>query len=109
MSKSAGYMVHPMGLEPICLKRQIFLLLYVTIATFLCCSLDYVFTLPFGLGSGYIVSTHLPFGFSSALSCVTKTFAELAHLHLQCFHYNALVLQKSAVYAYSTTDARMPN
>ena len=70
-----------MGLEPICLKRQIFLLLYVTIATFLCCSLDYVFTMPFGLGSGCIVSTHLPYGFSSALSCVTKTFAELAHIH----------------------------
>jgi len=39
--------------------RGIFLLLYVTIATFLCCSLDYVFTISDDLGGWYIVSTHL--------------------------------------------------
>ena len=52
--------VLPRGLEPLRPRGQrIFLLLYVTIATLLCCSLDYVFTMPCGLGSGCIVSTHL--------------------------------------------------
>ena len=41
-----NYMVRVAGLEPARLQnRQIFLLLYVTIATLLCCSLDYVFTI----------------------------------------------------------------
>ena len=48
------------GLEPArAYAQQIFLLLYVTIATFLCCSLDYVFSISHDLGGAYIVSTHL--------------------------------------------------
>ena len=48
------------GLEPArAYTQQIFLLLYVTIATFLCCSLDYVFSISHDLGGAYIVSTHL--------------------------------------------------
>ena len=53
-------MVGMEGLEPSRAKaQQIFLLLYVTIATFLCCSLDYVFSISHDLGGAYIVSTHL--------------------------------------------------
>lgn len=37
----------------------VFLLLYVTIAVFLRCSLDYFFTISYDLGMHYIVSTHL--------------------------------------------------
>ena len=47
------------GFEPATFRSRIFLLLYVTIATFLCCSLDYVFTIAFALGGWYIVSTRL--------------------------------------------------
>ena len=53
-------MVRVAGLEPArAYAQQIFLLLYVTIATFLCCSLDYVFSISHDLGGAYIVSTHL--------------------------------------------------
>lgn len=48
------------GLEPARYFYQgIFLLLYVTIASDCCCSLDYVFTIFYNLGGRYIVSTHL--------------------------------------------------
>ena len=55
-------MVPMEGLEPsIPNGRQIFLLLYVTIAALLRCSLDYVFSIDGApsLGGWYIVSTHL--------------------------------------------------
>ena len=53
-------MVRVAGLEPARAEaQQIFLLLYVTIATLLCCSLDYVFSISHDLGGWYIVSTHL--------------------------------------------------
>ena len=53
-------MVPMTGLEPVrdC-SRQIFLLLYVTIAALLRCSLDYVFSISYDLGGRCIVSTHL--------------------------------------------------
>ena len=51
----------PTGLEPVRCERGIFLLLYVTIATFLRCSLDYVLAISYDLGCWYIVSTHLFF------------------------------------------------
>ena len=48
------------GLEPSRYYYQrIFLLLYVTIAALLRCSLDYVFSISHDLGGWYIVSTHL--------------------------------------------------
>lgn len=51
------------GLEPTWhLCRGIFVLLYVTIATFLCCSLEHVFTISYSdLGSWCMSSTHLFF------------------------------------------------
>lgn len=56
-------MVLSTGLEPVrhfC--RWIFVLLYVTIATFLCCSLEHVFTISYSdLGSWCMSSTHLFF------------------------------------------------
>ena len=54
-------MVGMEGLEPSRAKaQQIFLLLYVTIATFLCCSLEHVFTISFtDLGGWSMLSTHL--------------------------------------------------
>lgn len=53
-------MVSVAGLEPARAEaQQIFLLLYVTIAAFLRCSLDYVFSISSDLGGWYIVSTHL--------------------------------------------------
>ena len=54
-------MVPEAGFEPARLEGQgIFVLLYVTIATFLCCSLDSVFTMSIiiDLGGWCIVSTH---------------------------------------------------
>ena len=41
--------------------QRIFLLLYVTIAAFLRCSLDHVFTISYDLGSWCMASTHLFF------------------------------------------------
>ena len=38
---------------------EIFLLLHITMAASLRCSLDYVFTVSYDLGGSYIVSTHL--------------------------------------------------
>lgn len=53
-------MVRVAGLEPArAYAQQIFLLLHVTMAAFLRCSLDYVLTISFDLGCWYIVSTHL--------------------------------------------------
>lgn len=40
-------------------QQGIFLLLYVTIAALLRCSLDYVFSISYDLGGRCIVSTHL--------------------------------------------------
>ena len=53
-----SFLVLAVGLEPTrhCCQR-IFVLLYVTIATLLCCSLEHVFTLSFDLGSWCILST----------------------------------------------------
>lgn len=59
------------------------MLLYVSIATFLCCSLDYVFTMPFGLGSQRIVSTHL--GITSIQHGVALTFHRFSQLLLLSF------------------------
>ena len=51
-------MVRLTGVEPArCHHRRIFLPHYVTIATFLCCSLDYTFTMHFCLGGCRLVST----------------------------------------------------
>ena len=41
------------------LYQRIFLLLHVAMATFLCCSLDHVFTVSFNLGGWCMASTHL--------------------------------------------------
>lgn len=59
-SKNPIPLVALAGLEPArSNEQQIFLLLYVTIAALLRCSLDYVFTISYDLGGWYIVSTHL--------------------------------------------------
>ena len=47
------------------------------------CGLDYVFTLPFGLGSWYIVSTHL--GIASTQHGVALTFHRFSQLLLLSF------------------------
>lgn len=53
-------MVPRMGLEPTrSYNQRIFLLLHVTMASLLSCSLDYVLTISFDLGCWCIVSTHL--------------------------------------------------
>ena len=53
-------MVREAGLEPARPQDQgIFLLLHVTMAALLRCSLDYVFSISYDLGGWYIVSTHL--------------------------------------------------
>ena len=65
-------MVAVVGFEPTrTTVQQIFLLLYVTIADeFRRCSLDYVLTMPYGLGCWYIVSTHL-FGAVFSSICIS--------------------------------------
>ena len=64
-------MVRVAGLEPARAEaQQIFLLLHVTMAAFLRCSLDHVLTISFDLGCWYMISTHLRYFYrlSSALS-----------------------------------------
>ena len=61
-------MVWEKGVEPSRYFYQwIFILLYVTIAALLRCSLDYVFTISLDLGDWYIVSTLL---FGAVLSTI---------------------------------------
>ena len=88
-------MVPVTGLEPVqCLHRRIFLLLYVTIATLLCCSLDHVFTISIDLGGWYMISTHLRYyyRFSSAFS---QSFTELANFYTKSFLLGTLCFLSS--------------